>query len=168
VASARLRAVPSRVHRSKQRSPVPYLRALDPLTGAVIRASKTTAVRYEREQPGELVHMDVKKVGRIPDGGGWRAHGRAAREATRDRSTKIGFDYGSSAAASDGRHGHRDRMAARCDDGRAERCPGTASQVERIAVRVPDPFACGGVAFVSPSWVPPAGRGMRDFGVASF
>ena len=48
----------------------------DPMTGEVIRASKTTAVRYERDRPGELVHMDVKKIGRIPDGGGWRAHGR--------------------------------------------------------------------------------------------
>ncbi len=37
--------------------------------------------------------MDVKKIGRIPDGGGWRAHGRAQREATRDRSHKIGYDY---------------------------------------------------------------------------
>jgi transposase InsO family protein len=72
---------------------MPYLRELDPLTGEVIRASKTTAIRYERDRPGELVHMDVKKIGRIPDGGGWRAHGRAARETTRDRTAKIGFDY---------------------------------------------------------------------------
>jgi len=72
---------------------IPRLVTLDPLTGEVIRASKTTAVRYERDRPGELVHMDVKKIGRIPDGGGWRAHGRANRETTRDRSTKIGFDY---------------------------------------------------------------------------
>ena len=34
-------------------------------------------VRYERERPGELVHLDVKKLGRIPDGGGHRIHGRA-------------------------------------------------------------------------------------------
>ena len=34
-------------------------------------------VRYQREHPGELVHIDVKKLGRIPDGGGHRAHGRA-------------------------------------------------------------------------------------------
>jgi hypothetical protein len=45
-------------------------------------------VRYERERPGELVHLDVKKLGRIPDGGGHRAHGRAA--ATRGRG--IGYD----------------------------------------------------------------------------
>jgi transposase InsO family protein len=66
---------------------------LDPMTGQVIRASKTTAVRYERDRPGELVHMDVKKLGRIPDGGGWRAHGRGAGSITRDRGSKVGFDY---------------------------------------------------------------------------
>src|SRR6476661_2066147 len=72
-----------------RRHQVPYLRECDPLTGQVIRASKTTAVRYERERPGELVHVDVKKVGRIPDGGGWRAHGRS--EEVRGRG--IGYDF---------------------------------------------------------------------------
>lgn len=86
--------VPARtVSRVLTRRRVPRLSALDPLTGEVIRASKATAVRYERDRPGELVHMDVKKIGRIPDGGGWRAHGRARREATYNRTTKIGFDY---------------------------------------------------------------------------
>ena len=33
-------------------------------------------VRYQRERPGELVHVDVKKIAGIPDGGGWRIHGR--------------------------------------------------------------------------------------------
>ena len=72
---------------------VPRLSQLDPITGQVIRASKSTAVRYERERPGELVHMDVKKLGRIPDGGGWKAHGRASGSIQRDRNTKVGFDY---------------------------------------------------------------------------
>jgi transposase len=77
-----------------RRHRVPYLRECDPLTGEVIRASKTTAVRYEREAPGDLVHMDVKKLGRIPDGGGWRAHGREAGVgANRDRKHGTGFDY---------------------------------------------------------------------------
>ena len=84
---------PRTVGRILRRHQMPYLRELDSLTGALIRSSKTTAVRYERQHPGELVHMDVKKLGRIPDGGGWRAHGRAQRELTRDRSTRIGFDY---------------------------------------------------------------------------
>ena len=63
------------------------------MTGEVIRASKTTAVRYERDRPGELVHVDVKKIGKIPDGGGWRALGRAATVDHRHKKTRIGYDY---------------------------------------------------------------------------
>ncbi|NYG21472.1 transposase InsO family protein [Agromyces hippuratus] len=86
--------VPARtVSRILRRHNVPYLRECDPITGEVIRSSKQTAVRYERDRPGELVHMDVKKLGRIPDGGGWRAHGRASGSIQRDRNTKVGFDY---------------------------------------------------------------------------
>lgn len=81
------------VARVLPRHGMPYLRELDPLTGARIRSSKTTAIRYERERPGELVHMDVKKLGRIPDGGGWRAHGRSAGSSSKKRSTTVGFDY---------------------------------------------------------------------------
>lgn len=84
--------VPARtVSRVLARHGLPRLSMLDPITGQVIRASKTTAVRYEHDHPGSLVHMDVKKLGRIPDGGGWRARGRENRN--RDYSTKVGFDY---------------------------------------------------------------------------
>ena len=86
--------VPARtVSRILRRHHVPHLAACDPITGEVIRASKATAVPYERDRPGELVHMDVKKIGRIPDGGGWRAHGRAAASITRDHTTRVGCDY---------------------------------------------------------------------------
>ena len=86
--------VPARtVSRVLARHGVPRLAALDPITGEVIKASKHTATRYERARPGELVHMDVKKIGRIPDGGGWRAVGRAAGSTHRDRSSRVGFDY---------------------------------------------------------------------------
>ena len=85
-------AVPARtVSRILRRHRLPYLRHLDPITGQVIKASKTTAVRYERARPGELVHMDVKKLGRIPDGGGWKSHGRG--KGNRNRRVLIGFDY---------------------------------------------------------------------------
>ena len=57
------------------RQGLPKLAVLDPITAEVIRASKVTAIRYERDRPGELVHMDVKKLGRISHGGGWRVHG---------------------------------------------------------------------------------------------
>jgi transposase InsO family protein len=86
--------VPARtVSRVLVRHGQPRLCTLDPMTGALIRSSKQTAVRYERSRPGELVHMDVKKLGRIPDGGGWRAHGRAGSRTSHDRATKVGYDY---------------------------------------------------------------------------
>jgi transposase InsO family protein len=88
-----LGVAPRTVSRILRRHHVRYLRELDPLTGSVIRSSKTTAIRYERARPGELVHMDVKKIGRIPDGGGWRAHGRHARSTSRDHKARVGFDY---------------------------------------------------------------------------
>jgi transposase InsO family protein len=41
------------------------------------RATSTTRPqRYQRDRPGELIHVDVKKLAAIPDGGGWRVHGR--------------------------------------------------------------------------------------------
>ncbi|OBH36461.1 transposase [Mycobacterium sp. E342] len=76
-----------------RRHQVPYLRECDPLTGAVIRASKTTAVRYERARPGELIHMDVKKIGRIRHGGGWKAHGRQMGKTSAQKKAPVGFDY---------------------------------------------------------------------------
>jgi transposase InsO family protein len=86
--------VPARtITRILRRHQVPRLVECDPLTGEVIRASKTTAVRYERSKPGELVHMDVKKIGRIPDGGGWRAHGRKMGSTSARKKARIGFDY---------------------------------------------------------------------------
>jgi transposase InsO family protein len=86
--------VPARtVSRILRRHGVPYLRECDPMTGEVIRTSKATAVRYERKRPGELVHMDVKKLGKIPDGGGWRAVGRAEASPARNRRAGIGYDH---------------------------------------------------------------------------
>ena len=76
-----------------RRNGLPRLCELDPMTGEVIRASKTTAVRYERDRPGELIHVDVKKIGRIPDGGGWRVHGRAAGSTAKRKRTRVGYDY---------------------------------------------------------------------------
>jgi len=86
--------VPARtVSRVLRRHHVPYLRCLDPPTGEVIRTSKTTAVRYERDRPGELVHVDVKKIGKIPDGGGWRAYGRSMGSTAAKKKARIGYDY---------------------------------------------------------------------------
>ena len=63
---------PSTVHRVLTRYRLARLTWLDRTTGRVVR-------RYEHANPGDLVHLDVKKLGRIPDGGGWRVHGRQHR-----------------------------------------------------------------------------------------
>ena len=51
-----------------------------------------TPVRYERSRPGELVHVDVKKMGRIPPGGGHRMLGRSTT-TRRMKLGGIGYDY---------------------------------------------------------------------------
>ena len=86
--------VPARtISRILRRHQVPYLFECDPLTGDVIRASKVTATRYERATPGELIHVDVKKIGRIPQGGGWRAWGRQMGSTAARKKQRIGYDY---------------------------------------------------------------------------
>jgi transposase InsO family protein len=56
---------------------------MDRPTGRVVR-------RYEWEHPGELVHVDIKKLGRIPPGGGHRVLGR--RQGV-DRHRALGYDF---------------------------------------------------------------------------
>lgn len=53
---------------------VPLLGHIDLNTGARVRKQKP--VRYEHKNPGDLVHVDVKKLGRVPDGGGHRTLGK--------------------------------------------------------------------------------------------
>ncbi len=87
----RLQLAPATVGRVLARHRVPLLRDLDPTTGVLLRGRRASARRYEYDTPGGLVHVDVKKLGRIPDGGGWRMHGRQAGERVRGR--RLGYDY---------------------------------------------------------------------------
>jgi len=59
---------PATVHRVLTRYNIARLAHLDRATGHIVR-------RYEHARPGDLVHVDIKKLGNIPDGGGSRAHG---------------------------------------------------------------------------------------------
>lgn len=74
----------STAHRVLVRHGMPPLAACDRASGEPVR-------RYERDRPGELVHIDVKKLGRIPDGGGHRVHGRAATRAHQARAPGGGY-----------------------------------------------------------------------------
>ena len=85
--AAVLELAPSTVHRVLTRHGMPRLAWLDRPTGEPIR-------RYERARPGELVHVDVKKIGRLRDGGGWRVHGRDSLERRRSRyGERVGYEY---------------------------------------------------------------------------
>ncbi len=77
-----LRLVVSTVWRVLKRYRISRLRDLDPPTGRIIR-------RYEKNVPGELVHVDIKKFGRIPNGGGWRAIGIQNRDQNQQRESWI-------------------------------------------------------------------------------
>jgi transposase InsO family protein len=68
----------STVHAVLVRCRVNRLSHLDRRTGEPIR-------RYEHDAPGDLLHADVKKLGNIPDGGGWRFLGRQAGMVNRHR-----------------------------------------------------------------------------------
>jgi transposase len=50
--------------------------------------------RYEKERPGELVHIDVKKLGRISGGAGHRVTGDRRRQGSSDHSARAtGWEY---------------------------------------------------------------------------
>ena len=76
----------STVGRVLARYRMPLLAHLDQATGLPVRKPKP--VRYEAAAPGELVHVDIKKLGRIPDGGGWRAFGRNSDQNRRSNVVK--------------------------------------------------------------------------------
>jgi transposase InsO family protein len=83
--AARLGVPASTVHRVLVRLGINRLSWMDRPTGRVIR-------RIHTDHPGELVHVDIKKLGRIPDGGGWKTRGRGyTGEFARAR--RVGFGY---------------------------------------------------------------------------
>jgi transposase InsO family protein len=94
--AGRLGLNPATVHRVLVRYHCPPLTHLDRGSGRPVR-------RYEHDHPGDLIHIDVKKLGNIPDGGGWRITGRATGKrnrtatpgATRDRhgGARLGYAY---------------------------------------------------------------------------
>jgi transposase InsO family protein len=80
--AGRLGLAPSTVHAVLSRHGLSRLSRFD--------RSTRTIIRYEHDHPGELIHVDVKKVGRVPSGGGWRVLGRD-RAPTAHRGD--GFDF---------------------------------------------------------------------------
>jgi transposase InsO family protein len=79
----RVGLAPSTVHAILVRCRLNRLSHIDRVTGEPVR-------RYEHPYPGSLIHVDVKKLGNVPDGGGWRYLGRQQgyrnKSATADRT----------------------------------------------------------------------------------
>ena len=81
------------VGRWLHRAGISRLRDLTP-AGEDLR--RQPARRITARGPGHMVHLDVKKIGRIPEGGGWRAHGRdseAGRASKRGSGQRVGYTY---------------------------------------------------------------------------
>ncbi|GAA5702456.1 IS481 family transposase IS1652 [Streptomyces avermitilis] len=84
--AARCGIAASTAHRMLCRHGLPALAACDRATGEPVR-------RYERSRPDELLHIDVKKLGRIPDGGEHQFLGQAAGSPNKDRRNGAGYAY---------------------------------------------------------------------------
>ena len=83
IGSARSRGIPARPSTGPGPPGFSRLRDSDRSSGV--------PVRYVRDHPGELVHQDHKKLGRIPEGGGHRMLGQAS--GRRHRRGAIGYDH---------------------------------------------------------------------------
>ncbi|WP_343875592.1 helix-turn-helix domain-containing protein, partial [Brachybacterium alimentarium] len=57
--------------------------------GENLRSPGKIIARY----PGHMVHMDVKKVGKLRDGGGWWAHGRGSVQDKKKHGQRVGYAY---------------------------------------------------------------------------
>ncbi len=83
----------STVRRTFHRHDLGRVRDMDPPTG-----ERARVVRYEHAAPGDLVHVDIKKVGRIPVGGGWAVHERGTEAAKASKrkgagTGRVGYAY---------------------------------------------------------------------------
>lgn len=86
--AAHLHVARSTVQAVLTRYKMPLLRHLDQATGLPVRRSKPH--HYEHPAPGDLVHVDIKKLGRIPDGGG---HRKLGRPAGKRNTSGVGYAY---------------------------------------------------------------------------
>lgn len=88
----RLRMHPSTVHKILRRYGCPPLVWTDPATGVRIKWARRKIHHYVHEAPGDLVHVDIKKLGRIPDGGGHKVHGKQRGKKNAGK-TRPGYWY---------------------------------------------------------------------------
>jgi transposase InsO family protein len=102
------------------------LASIDRPTGIPIR-------RYQMDRPGALVHVDVKKLARIPAGGGWRMRGR---EAAPHYHRMVGYDYIHSAVDDHTRIAFSQIRADETGDSCAEFLLATAQAFAEIGIHI--------------------------------
>jgi transposase InsO family protein len=132
----------STVHRVLCRQALNRLAWMDRPTGRVIR-------RIETSRPGELVHIDTKKLSRVPLGGGWRAHGWETRSKNRQH---VGYDYVHSAIDAYSRVAYSEILPAEdrdCCTGFLQRA---ITWFAAIGVQVERVLTDNGVGYRSHAW----------------
>ena len=121
----------STVHAVLVRCRLNRLTHIDRATGEPIR-------RYEHERPGDLIHVDVKKLGKVPDGGGWRYVGRQQGYANRSATATHRHAAQQVAQSADRHllpaHRHRRPLPSRLRRSPRRRDQGDRRQVLRNAV----------------------------------
>jgi len=110
----RLGIAPSTVHAVLVRLGLNRLSWMDRPSGRVVR-------RYERDRPGELVHLDIKKLGKIPPGGGWKVVGRQAGKKNSDNvggtgTHRAGYGFIHSAVDDHSRLAYSEILADECKE----------------------------------------------------
>jgi len=103
---------PSTIYRVLRRRGISRLRDLDVAGGDL----REPATRYEWARPGDMVHVDVKKLGRIPDGGGHHIHGRASAQhraagRAKTKGARAGYVYLHSAVDDHSRLAYTEELA---------------------------------------------------------
>ena len=73
-----------------RRAQVPHLAQIDRITGEPVRSRRHSQIRYEHDRPGSLLHVDVKKLGKVPPVAGGGCTGEVSRSAGA-RSTGVGW-----------------------------------------------------------------------------
>jgi transposase InsO family protein len=156
---------PSTVHRVLARYRLPRLAHLDRATGAPIR-------RYERARPGELVHIDIKKLGNIPDGGGHRVvdraqgrrNGRASQALAPKRKSgaKIGYACLHTAIDDHSRAAYTEILADETKESACAFATRAIAHFASIGVRIERIMTDNGACYTSLAWH----KLLRDQGIA--
>ena len=104
---------------------------------AWLHRSTREVIRYERAAPGELLHLDVKKLGRIPDGGGKRFDpGFRETGAGRHVSRGLGHDFVHVAVDDHSRYAYAEALPDERGDTTAAFLERALATLRAIGVRV--------------------------------